>query len=97
MEYGQFTSPIGTVNSRLCDFSYFELPSDKAILESMTTVSIPREDLHHGLCFLPFWETSEVDYRRDSWSEPNSWLYLNQFHTGVIAPLESSLSPFQTP
>jgi hypothetical protein len=81
MEYGQFTSPFGTINPRLHDFSYFELSSDEAILESMTTVSISWEDLHCGLCFLPFWETFQVDYRRDSWSEPSSRLYLNQFHT----------------
>jgi hypothetical protein len=77
MEYGQFTSPFGTVDPHLHDFSDFELPSDEAILESMTTISIPREDLHRGLCFLPFWETSQVGYRRDSWSEPSSGLYLN--------------------
>jgi hypothetical protein len=81
MEYGQFNSPFGTVDPRLCDFSDFELPLDEAILEAMTMVSILREDLHRGLCFLPFWETSQVDYRRDSWSEPSSELYLNQFHT----------------
>jgi hypothetical protein len=81
MEYGQFTSSFGTVDPRLRDFSDFELPSDEAILESMTMISIPQEDLHYGLCFLPFWETSQVDYRRDSWSEPSSALYLNQFHT----------------
>jgi hypothetical protein len=81
MEYGQFTSPFGTVKPHLHDFSDFEFPLDESILESMTTVSIPREDLHCGLCFLPFWDTSQVDYRRDSWSEPGSGLYLNQFHT----------------
>ena len=81
MEYGQFTSPFGTIDPHLRDFSYFELPSDEAILEAMNMVSIPQEDLHHGLCFLPFWETSQVDYRRDSWSDPSSGLYLNQFHT----------------
>jgi hypothetical protein len=74
MEYGHFTSPIGTIDPRLHDFSDFELPSDKAILEAMTTVSIPWEDLYRGLCFLPFWETSQVDYRRDSWSNPSSGL-----------------------
>jgi hypothetical protein len=73
MEYGQFTSPFGTVDPRLHDFSDFELPSDEAILEAMTTVSIPQEDLHHGLCFLPFWENFQVD----SWFEPSSRLYLN--------------------
>jgi hypothetical protein len=77
MEYGQFTSHFGTIDPRLCDFSNFELPSDEAILEAMTTISIPWEDLHCGLCFLPFWETSQVDYRRDSSSEPSSELYLN--------------------
>jgi hypothetical protein len=81
MEYGQFTSPFGTVNPpRSCDFSDFEFPSDEAILEAMTMVSIPWEDLHHGLCFLPFWETFQVDYRRDSWSEPSNRLYLNYYH-----------------
>jgi hypothetical protein len=77
MEYGQFTSPFGTVDPHLHDFSDFELPSDEAILEAMTMVSIPQEDLCHGLCFLPFWETSQVDYRRDFWSEPSSGFYLN--------------------
>jgi hypothetical protein len=81
MEYGQFTSPFGTVEPHLHDLSYFELPSAEAILEAMTTVSILSEDLHRGLCFLPFWETSQVDYQRDSWSEPSSGIYLNQFHT----------------
>jgi hypothetical protein len=66
MEYGQFTSPFGVIDPRLHDFSDFELPSDEAILEAMATVSIPREDLHCGLCFLPFWETFQVDYRRYS-------------------------------
>jgi hypothetical protein len=66
MEYVQFTSPFGTVDPHLCDFSYFEFPSDEAILEAMTTVSISREDLHRGWCFLPFWETFQIDYRRDS-------------------------------
>jgi hypothetical protein len=78
MEYGQFTSPFGTVDPpRSCDFLDIEFPSDEAILEAMTMVSIPWEDLHRGLCFLPFWETFQVDYRRDSWSEPSSGLYLN--------------------
>jgi hypothetical protein len=40
MEYGHFTSPFGTVDPRLCDFSDFELPLDEAILEAMTTVVI---------------------------------------------------------
>ena len=74
MEYGQFTSPFGTVDPHLHDFLDFEFPLDEAILEAMTTISILQEDLHHGLCFLPFWETSQVDYRRDSWSEPSSGL-----------------------
>ena len=77
MEYGQFTSSFVTVDPCLRDFSNFELPSDEAILEAMTTVSIPWEDIHHGLCFLPFWETFQVDCRRDSWSKPSSRLYLN--------------------
>jgi hypothetical protein len=80
MEYGQFTSPFGTVDPRLHDFSYFELPSDEAILEAMTIDSILWEDLHCGLCFLPLWETSQVDYRRDSWYEPINRLYPKQFH-----------------
>ena len=66
MEYGQFTSPFGTVDPRLHDFSDFELPLDETILEAMTTVSILREDLHRGLCFLPSWETFQFEYRRDS-------------------------------
>jgi hypothetical protein len=77
MEYGQFNSPFGNVDPHLHDFLDFELPSDEAILEDMTTVSIPGEDLHRGLCFLPFCETFQVDYRRDSWFEPGSGLYLN--------------------
>ena len=82
MEYGQFASPFGTVDPpRSRDFSYFELPSDEAILEAMTTDSIPWEDLHCGLCFLPFWDTFQVDYRRDSWFEPSSGLYLNWLYT----------------
>jgi hypothetical protein len=66
MEYGQFTSPFGIVDPHLHDFLYFELPSDDAILEAMSKDSILWEDLHHGLCFLPLWETSQVDYQRDS-------------------------------
>jgi hypothetical protein len=62
MEYGQFTSPFGTVDPRLHDFLDVELPSDEAILDAMTTVSIPWEDLHRGLCYLPYWETFQVDY-----------------------------------
>jgi hypothetical protein len=63
MEHGHFTSPFGTVDlPRLRDLSDFELPSDEAILEAMTTVSISWEDLHRGLYFLPFWETFQVDY-----------------------------------
>jgi hypothetical protein len=77
MEYGQFISCFGTVDPRLCDFSDFELPSDESILEAMIMVYIPWEGLHRGLCFVPFWETFQVDYRRDSWSEPSSRLYLN--------------------
>jgi hypothetical protein len=72
-----FASPFGTIdppNSH--DFSYIELPSDEAILEAIIIVSIPWKDLHCGLCFLPFWDTFQVDYRRDSWSEPSSGLYL---------------------
>ena len=42
MEYGQFTSPLGTFDPHLRDFLDFELPSNEAILEAMTTVSIPR-------------------------------------------------------
>jgi hypothetical protein len=80
-EYNQFTSPFRTIDPRLCDFLDFELPSDEAILESMTIVSTPWEDLHRGLCFLPFWETFQVDYQRDSWYEPKSGLYLNHSHT----------------
>jgi hypothetical protein len=41
MEYGQFTSPVGTVDPHLRDFSDFELPSDEDILEAMTTIPIP--------------------------------------------------------
>jgi hypothetical protein len=77
MEYGQFTSPFGIVDPHLRDFSYFEFTLDEVILEAMTMVSIPQEDLHCGLCFLPFWDTFQVDYRRDSWSQPNNKLYLN--------------------
>jgi hypothetical protein len=62
MEYGQFTSPFGTIDPCFLDFSDFELPSDEAILEAMSMVSIPRKELHCGLCFLPFWETFQVDY-----------------------------------
>ena len=63
MEYGQYTSPFGSVEPpRLCNFSDFELPSDEAILEDMTTVSILWEDLPCGFCFLSFWETFQVDY-----------------------------------
>jgi hypothetical protein len=80
MKYGQFNSRFGTLDPRLCDLSDFELPSYEAILEAMTMVSILWEDLHRGLCSLPFWETFQVDYRRDSWSEPSSGIYLNQFY-----------------
>ena len=65
MKSGHFASPFGTIDPpHLCDFSDFKFPLDEAILESMTMVSILWEDLHHGLCFLPFWETFQVDYRR---------------------------------
>jgi hypothetical protein len=38
----QFSSPFGTVDPLcLSDLSYFEFPSDEAILEAMTMVSIP--------------------------------------------------------
>jgi hypothetical protein len=77
MEYGQFTSPFRSIDPRLCDFSDFELPLDEAILEAMTMVSILWEDLDRGFCFLSFRDTFQVDYRRDSWSEPGSGLYLN--------------------
>jgi hypothetical protein len=78
MEYGQFSSPFRTFNpSHLRDFLDIEFPSYEAILEAMTTVSISREDLHHGLCFLPFWDNFQVDYQRDSWPEPRNRLYLN--------------------
>jgi hypothetical protein len=41
MEYGQFASPFGTVDPPcLSDLSDFEFPSDEAILEAMTMVSI---------------------------------------------------------
>jgi hypothetical protein len=63
MEYGQFASLFGTIDPpRLRDFSDFEFPSDDTILEAMTMISIPWEYLHYGLCFLPFWETFQVDY-----------------------------------
>jgi hypothetical protein len=41
MDYGQFTSPFGTIDPRLHDFLDFEFPSDEAILEAMNTISIP--------------------------------------------------------
>jgi hypothetical protein len=41
IEYGQFTSPFGTIDPRLRDLLDFELPSDEDILEAMTTVSTP--------------------------------------------------------
>jgi hypothetical protein len=50
MEYGQFTSPFGTVDPHLRDFSDFELPSDEAILEAMTTVCV----------FFPFGRLSKL-------------------------------------
>jgi hypothetical protein len=44
MEYGQFTLPFGIVcPPRSRDFSDIELPSDEAILEAMTMVSISWE------------------------------------------------------
>ena len=68
MEYGHFSSPFGTIDPPCsCDFSNIEFPSDESILELMTTYCIPWEYLHYGLHFLPFWETFEVEYRRDSW------------------------------
>jgi hypothetical protein len=55
MEYGQFASPFWTLDPpRLRDFLYFEFPLDEVILEAMNRVSIPWEDLHCGLFFLPF-------------------------------------------
>ena len=55
MEYGQLSFPFGTVNPpRSCHFLDVELPSNEAILEAMTKDYIPWEDLHRGLCFLPF-------------------------------------------
>jgi hypothetical protein len=63
MEYGHFSSPFGIVDPpRSRDFLDVEFPSDEDILGAMTTISIPWEDLHRGLCFLPFWETFQVDY-----------------------------------
>jgi hypothetical protein len=67
MEYGQFASPIDIVDPPCsCDVSDIEFPSDEAILEAMTMDYILWEYLHHGLCFLPFWDTFQVDYRRYS-------------------------------
>jgi hypothetical protein len=55
MEYGQFTFPFGTVDPpHLRDFSYFEFPSDEAILESMTTVSICGKTYTVVCVFFPF-------------------------------------------
>jgi hypothetical protein len=69
MEYGQFFSPFGIFNPpHSCYFSYFEFPSDEAILEAITMVSIPWEYLYHGLFFISFWDTFEVVNRRASWS-----------------------------
>jgi hypothetical protein len=48
-----FLHPLG-LSTLLNDLSDFELPLDEVILEAMTMVSIQWEDLHHGLCFLPF-------------------------------------------
>jgi hypothetical protein len=81
MIHGQFTSPFETTNpphSR--DSSYIEFTSDEGILEATNMVSIPWEKLHCGFCFLPFWETFQVDYQRDSWLEPTNGLYLNQYY-----------------
>jgi len=50
----------------------------------MTTNCILWEDLHCGLFFLPFWETFQVDYWRDSWSEPNKDLYLNKYYAWAV-------------
>jgi hypothetical protein len=81
MEYGHFDSPFGIVDPPCSgDFSDIELPLDEDILEAMNMDCILLEYLHHGLCFIPFWETFQVDYRRDSWSEPSNRLYLNQYH-----------------
>jgi hypothetical protein len=58
MEYGQFSLPFGTVDPPHSHyFSDIEFPLDEAILEAINMVSIMWEDLHHGFCFLPFWET----------------------------------------
>jgi hypothetical protein len=81
MEYSHLVSPFMTLDlpcSR--DLLDIELPSDEAILEALTMNYIPWEYLHNGLCFLPFWENFQVDYRRDSWSEPSSGLYLNLYY-----------------
>jgi hypothetical protein len=73
MEYGQFNSPFGIVDPpHSCDFLDIEFPLDEAILESMTMVSISWEELHRGLCFLPFWGTFQVDYRIESWPNPSN-------------------------
>jgi hypothetical protein len=56
IEYGQFASPFGIVDPpRSHDFSDIEFPSDESILEAMTMDNISWEDLHCGLCFLPYW------------------------------------------
>jgi hypothetical protein len=58
MEYGQFASPFWNVDpTHSCYFLDIEFPLDDAILEAITTDYIQWEDLHRGLCFLPFWET----------------------------------------
>jgi hypothetical protein len=63
MKYGELASPFVIVDPPCSrNFLDFELPLDEAILEAMTMYCIPCEDLHHGLCFLPFWETFQVDY-----------------------------------
>jgi hypothetical protein len=78
MEYGQFSSPFRTIDlPHLRDFSDIEFPSNEAIIEAMTIDYIMWEYLQCGLCFLPFWETFQVEYQRDSWSEPSSGIYLN--------------------
>jgi hypothetical protein len=91
MEYGQFASPFGIVDPpRSRYFSDIELPSDEAILEAMTTDYIQWEDLHRSLCFLPFWETFQVDYRSDSWSKPNNELFFKPFSYSLNKKRSSS-------
>jgi hypothetical protein len=58
MEYGHFSFPFGTIDlPRSHDLSDIEFHLDETILEAMTIDCIPWEELHHGLYFLPFWET----------------------------------------